>query len=296
MSTKPLCHADPEKPDDVLRAEAKAHLEASPALQVMAEILIVLRVAGVSWWAPEQLRARWGTATRMRWFAERPDLRQEITTALTGLVFNTARRKSPEFQAELIESVIEDSDIGAQHFEGAFDPRDVVVYGPVAEYWREIMASAPWHEEIPGHAPLVAAILGSLTAEKSALFGWTRTPLLSAYDVRAAIGARAWQLRLPLDVRVALDHARLAREATRPNEPFLAKDELGIVTPKVLSESFGLRDLEPVFQAAGTAMELALVPTRSDVVLVAPDTPVETRMNGVDEAPRRAQKGARRAS
>jgi hypothetical protein len=273
-SLLPFVHLDSEQADSVLRAEAKAHLESSAALQAIAEILVALRVANVSWWSPEQLRTRWSAAARMQWFEQRADLRQEITTALTGLLFNTARRKSPAFQAELIDSVIEDSAIGAEHFEGAFDPRDVAVYGPVAGLWSELMAAAPWHEEIPGHITLVTAMLTALTAEKSAQFAWVRLPILNAWDVRMAIGPRAWNAHMPLEVRVAIDSARLAREDTRPLEPFHAKDELMVATPKVLAESLGLRDLRGVFEAAGEAMGLARAPIKSDVVLKGPEEEV----------------------
>ena len=267
----PLVHENVAgKLDDVLRDEAKAHLAAAPCLQAVAEILIALRAANVPWWTPEQLRARWGADQRMRWFSQRADLRQEITTALTGLVFNTARRKSPAFQAELIDSVIEDSDIGAQHFEGAFDPRDIVVYAPVAEIWRELVACVPWDAELPVHAELVEAILEALLAEKSAVFGAARAPVLSAWEVRSAIGARAWHMRIPLEVRIAVDEARLVREAQRPRDPFHAKDELTIAVPKLLAQSFGLRDLKPVFEVAETTMGFVLTPSRSDVVLAAP--------------------------
>jgi hypothetical protein len=206
----------------------------------------------------------------MRWFAERPDLRQEITTALTGLVFNTARRKSPSFQAELIDSVIEDSDIGAEHFEGAFDPRDIVVYAPVDELWREIVARIPWCDEAAADATLVEAILDALTAEKSALFGASRAPLLSAWDVRSAIDTRAWHAHIPLAVRATIDDARLRHERERPREPFTAKDELKFATAKVLAASLALRDVKPVLDVAGSAMGFDLAPVRSDVVLAAP--------------------------
>jgi hypothetical protein len=271
---RPFVHEEAEaKSDEQLRAEAKDHLAQHASLQVVAEILIRLRVADLSWWTPEQLQARWGATSRMGWFAQRPDLRQEITTALTGLVFHTARRKSPLFQAELIDSVIQDSDIGAEHFEGAFDPRDLVVYGPVDEIWRELMARAPWHGESVMPPSLVESLLDILLADRSAAFGTPRTPILSAWDLRTAIDGRVWHTRVPLEVRIAIDDARLRQEKERAAAPFHAHDELAIATPKILAASIPFGDLRHVFTVAAAEMGLGASyasSSRSDVVLVAP--------------------------
>src|SRR5262249_20292374 len=150
------------------------------------------RNAELPWWTPEQLRARWPAKARLEWFEQRADLRQEITTALTGLMFNTARKKPADFQADLIDTVIDGSDIGAQHFEGAFDPRDLVVCGPVEELWREIVARIPWEEEASCPEPLIASMLESFLADKSATLGLTRAPLLRAVDLRSAIDSGVW--------------------------------------------------------------------------------------------------------
>ncbi len=254
------------KGDATLRAEATAYLAAHATLQVMAEVLITLRIARAPWWTPEQLRARWPAEERMRWFEQRFDLRQEITTALTGLMFNTARRKSPAFQAELIDSVIEDSDIGAAHFEGAFDPRDLVVYGPIEELWREIVRAAPWGDEDAIPASLVATLLESFLADRSAPFAFSRTPILDACGVRSAIDGRVWQTYVPLDVRAAIDDARLEREREGQGKPFHASDELAICLPKIIAASIPAVHLKGIFLAAGAAMGFADTPMRSDVV------------------------------
>src|SRR5690348_12052834 len=99
-----LKHHDFEKKDDgVLVQEAHTCLAKSPPLQVVAELLAELRTKGLSWWTPDGLRTRYSAGDRMRWIRERADLRQQITTKLTGLVPKAARKKDPEFQAGLLD-------------------------------------------------------------------------------------------------------------------------------------------------------------------------------------------------
>ncbi len=247
--------------DDVLRAEANAHLVAHPELQVVAEVLIRLRVMALAWWTPEQLRARWGAPVRLGWFAQRADLRQEITTALTGLVAKTARAKSPAFQAELIDAVIQSRDIDVQQFEGAFDPRDLVVYGPVAELWGELMARIPWtrgDDDVP--VRLIESLLESLVADKSPVFGIARAPALTPWDLRAAIDPLVWS-QLPLDARVAVEEARLRHEQSGALYP---RDEVLAATLRSIAAEIPRDALRAVLVAAGRAMGLE-GPAHSDV-------------------------------
>jgi len=262
-----LVHGNHEKKtDEELRREAAEHLAGSSALQVMADALILLRVANVPWWSPEQRRERYGAATRMKWLTQRADIRQEITTALCGLPRNTARKRSPEFQAELIDSVLEDSDSAATWFEGAFDPRDLVVYGPVASMWREIIACIPWEEEERVPASLIEQLLGAFIADKSHALGLSRAPLLEGWELRAAIDGRIWHSLIPLDLLLQVDEARLRHERERPNVPFRTKDELAIVTPRVIASYVPLSQLQPVFIAAGEAMGIEPFPAQSQPV------------------------------
>src|SRR5690349_14038197 len=117
---RPFEHQDAErKSDETLRQEGRAHLNATPALQLVAELLIKLRALDLPWWTPEALRARWPAVERMRWYRARPDLRQQITTALTGLAPKAARKKAPEFQGGLIDAVLDEGDVAARTFEHA---------------------------------------------------------------------------------------------------------------------------------------------------------------------------------
>jgi hypothetical protein len=260
----PLVHANQACEPAVLRQEAKDHLARWPALQVMAEVLIVLRGAGVSWWEPIQLSERWPVGERLHWFQQRPDLREEIACSMTGLALRGGRRRSVSFQAELIEAMA-DPVLDAQRLEEAFDPRDVVVYGPVGEIWDEVVECIPWDAELrPG---LVEQLLEVLIADRSTLLGGAtmRPPIISPLLLRTAIDTRAWQAHLPARIRAAVDDARLHRELTDPRTPFTARDELDVVTVGALASSLPLRALRPVFSAAARLMGLEHpVPSRSE--------------------------------
>jgi len=253
---KPLTHANVRSSDDdTLRREARAHLAKWPHLQLVAELLAKLRSMDLPWWTPSFTRDTWRPVTRMRWFAQRPDLRQRITSTLTGLPRTTARGKTPEFQADLVDAVLANGDATDEQFENAFDPCDMVVYGPAHEFWTAFREHMPWGEDSPAHQKLVGWLLRALVSERSTIDGemWRR-PILSAYDVRTAIDARVWQERIPTDVRVAIDEARLKYERARPREPYHARHELLVVTPENLPTHVPLLELGGVIQAAERAM------------------------------------------
>jgi hypothetical protein len=248
----PLVH--PQNADDAaLRQEATDHLARWPALQVMAEALIVLRAAGVPWWAPAATCARWPVGERLRWLEQRADLREEVVSSLTRLTLRDPRRRSLAFQTELVEATV-DPALDAQRVEEAFDPRALVVYGPVTELWDEVVKRVPWDAEVS--PALVEQLVGILLADKSAHLGTTRAPVLTAWQLRSAIDARAWQAHLPARVRAAVDDARLHHELVHPGVPFTARDELAIVTPAVLAANLPLRAMRPVFSAAARVMGL----------------------------------------
>jgi hypothetical protein len=249
----PLLHARQGDDDEARRSEARDHLAGWPALQVMAEVLIVLREAGGSWWAPALLCERWPASDRLRWLEQRADLRAEITRSVTGLSLREPRRRTVAFQAELIDAAA-DPGSDAARIEAAFDPRDLVVYGPVRELWDEVMRRIPWDAELP--PALVERLLAVLLADRSAVLGTTRPPILSAWRLRTAIDTRAWQSHLPARVRAAVDEARLHKELVEPGTPFSAREELVVVTPAVLAVNLPLRALRPVFSAAARLMGL----------------------------------------
>jgi hypothetical protein len=258
---EPLTHRGADQSDDVLAAEASAHLARLPSLQLMAELLTRLREMRLPWWTPDHLRKAYGAADRMGWLAERPDLRQRITSELTGLAPKAARKKAPEFQAALIDSVIDDGDITVAAFEAAFDPADLAVYAPVSDLWRLFRRRMPWEDDATAHQDLVGWLVGALLADKSSLDAAPRTPILTPWHVRTAIDGRVWHARIPLDVRVAIDEARLRRERERPGDPFHAAHDLAHAPPALIAASIPLKDLVPVLDVAGRAMGFELEPT-----------------------------------
>jgi len=280
----PLVHAGEGADADALRREAADHLARWPALQVMAEVLNLLRGAGVSWWAAAALCARWPITERLRWLEQRWDLREQITRSLTTVTLRDARRRSVTFQAELIEATV-DTAVDAQRVEEAFDPRDVVVYGPVVDIWDEVMRRIPWDGEM--RPALFEQLIALMLAERSAALGTTRPAILSPWQLRTAIDSRAWQAHVPARVRAAVDEARLHKELISPGAPFTARDELAIVTTSVLAANLPLRALKPVFSAAARVMGLEphAAPSQSqaapknDFAEVANDSDVEVTVS-----------------
>jgi hypothetical protein len=248
------------KTDDKLREEARAHLARSPQLQVVAEILGRLRTLALPWWSAERLRSAFPIATRVQWFVERPDLRQALTYRLTGFAPRAARARTPASQAELIDAVLDSGDVDCATVEAAFDPRDVAVYGPVGAYWKKFRESMPWDSDTRPHQQLVAWMLRTMTADRSE-DGTPRKPVLSAWDVRTSIDTKTWQTRIPLEVRVAIDEARLQSEKKNPREPFLARHEFETATPDIIAAHVPLRELQRVFIHAEKALGFAEVET-----------------------------------
>ena len=250
-----LSHAEVEERDDeVLRREARTHLAQSPPLQIVAELITKLRSLELPWWTPAVARAIWPATMRMRWLKQRPDVRQTITTKLTGLPPKAARRFWPDEQAALIDAVVDNGDIEVNALEEAFDPLDVVVYGPAGHFWREFRERMPWEESSQAHQKLAAWLIRALTADRSSVDGLHRKPVLSALDVRGAIHSAVWQARIPFDLRVEIDQARIKHERSRPREPFSARHELMIATPERIAENIPLSDLALIIERAETAM------------------------------------------
>jgi hypothetical protein len=261
-SPKPLAHQDAErKDDDALAREARTFLLAHPAVQLLAELLTKLREADLPWWSPQALRETWPAADRMRWLASRADVRQRVTTALTGFAPKAARKKPPEFQAALIDSALDEGDVTVRAFDEAFSPVELAVYGPAPALWRAFRERFPWDDRRPAHRELVAWLLAGLLADKSSIDDLKRAPILTPWDVRTAVDSRAWHTHMPLEVRAAIDDARLQREKSNPRDPFHAAADLAIALPDVIAANMPLRDLAGVFDAAERAMGLAAPPT-----------------------------------
>ncbi len=276
-------HESTSTSDDDLCREARTHLARSPHLQVVAEVLQKLRAQDLPWWTPESLRGTWSARARMRWYAQRPDLRQKITADLTGLPPNTARVKTPDFQADLLDAVLDNGDVGAAELEHAFQPADLVVYGPAEQMWTAFRERMPWNEESPVHQRLVAWLLRTLLSDRSHIDGMARKPILTPWEVRAAIDPVVWQTRIPADVRAAVDDARLRQERSRAREPFTTRQELFICTPDHIAASVPLVDLEGVVAAAERNMGFG-APMANDAMtpeaVALPSAPTSARGDG----------------
>jgi hypothetical protein len=247
-------HTAADASDEDLQREARAHLAKHAHTQLIAELVAKLRLLSPSWWSPEFLRHRWSALDRMRWLAQRADVRQRITTALTGLPANTARAKTPEFQADLIDSVLDSHDVNVDRFEEAFEPVDIAVYAPVAEIWTEFRERMPWGEDSPFSHRLVGWLLRTLLADRCAIDGAARKPILTPWEVRSAIDPRLWQTRVPVEVRAMVDEARLRQEKARPRDPFTARHELLICTPEQIAASIPIGELAGVLALAERSM------------------------------------------
>ncbi len=253
---RPFQHRDPQAAFCELETEARGYLAKAGSLQFIAELWDVLQKMPLSWWDADFTRKIWTPRSRMRWFEERADIRQRVTTALTGLPPNTAMKRDPHFQSELIDSVIDDGDINADKFESAFDACEMVVYGPAREFWSAFRERLPWEEDAPSHKKLVSWSLRQLLSERSTLLGMSRKPILTAWDVRSSIDSRVWQSRMPLEIRVAVDDARLRHEKARPRDAFHARHELSICVPEQIAEHIPLAEIAPVFLTAEKSMGL----------------------------------------
>lgn len=269
-----LTHGDSPKSDEKLAQEATSYLAKTPAVQLMTELYTRLREMSFPWWTPEHLRMAYPAIERVKWLAERPDIRQRVTTELTGLAPKAARKKMPDFQASLIDSVIESGDISVEDFESSFSPAEVTAYGPSSDIWRLFRRRMPWDDDSAPHKDLIGWLLGALLADKSSLDGTSRPPILSALGVRTAIDGRVWHTRIPLDVRVAIDQARFDHLRERPKDPFTAAQDLAIATPLIIATHIPLKELTGVLDIAAAALGFESAPK--------PPTGSEPRPRGDD--------------
>lgn len=253
-----LNHSEVEDRDDEsLRREAFAFLGQHPPLQLVAELMQKLRALDLPWWTAEFARSTWPAAMRMRWLKARPDLRQTITTRLTGLAPNAARRFWPDDQAALIDAVVDTADVEVTAFDAAFDPFDLVVYGNAEQFWMQFRERMVWEDSGPVHQKLIAWLLRALLSDRSSMDGLSRRPILSPLDVRGSIDVNVWQASIPYELRVELDLARIKHERSRPREAFNARSELMIITPERIAAHIPLKELLPVVERAEQALGFA---------------------------------------
>jgi hypothetical protein len=259
MSDAPTSLRHPETPkaeDTALAQESRSHVANNGALQLIAELVPKLRGSRFSWWTPELLRGTWDANERMGWFKQRPDIRQRITCSLTGLRPKASRNKQPDFQAALIDSVIDDGDVTVEQFENAFDAIELAAYSPVAEIWHRFRERMPWDQDLPPNQELAGWLIERLLASSSTIDGMTRKPILTAHAIRTTIPGKIWHSKIPLEIRVAIDDLRFEHERANPGEPFHAIHDLSVATPTIIAANIPLRDLLCVLDVAEKAMGL----------------------------------------
>lgn len=253
MAIQPFVHKDPKATDDTLNAEADEYAGKTVPIQVTTELLMTLREIDVPWWSPEKRRSALSAGDRMKSLTQRPDIRQRIMTELCGLPPKAARRMGIDSQSELIDDVLlEDKSI--HEFENAFKPAELVIYGNAAALFYQFMDAMPFDKDTDPHRTLIAAIIESCLSDKREHDKKKLSPVLTYHDVRTAIDYDVWQDRIPRELRVAVDKARLEQEKAKPRDPFTARAEIDIVTVSNITKHIPLKQLAPILEAAAKKM------------------------------------------
>ena len=113
--------------------------------------------------------------------AERPDVRGKVTHALTGLAPGASRHAPGDFQAELVQRVLDAGDITLEAWEASFDAQDLATEGPRHEIWRAFRERFPWDDPDEGDEALLVWFLEQLLQERDG------TSILTPLYVRSAI-------------------------------------------------------------------------------------------------------------
>ncbi len=251
-----LLHTDPDSTDNARAAEAETFLSEHPELQYVSTCIDLLRKANVDWFTSGQLRDAFPANVRMKWFVDRPDIRQRITTELTGLKAGAARKRSTERQAMDIDDAI-GVDCTVQEFDAAFQPDELAVYGDAGAIFKLLLERFPWETNDPLLRELVAMLLDALLEPRG-----DKPQIMSHLQMRSALPEEHVQERIPLRVRVAVNRARLEHEAEHPSKPFTAEMELAIMTPVTIAAHLDLLEVYHVFKRAGELM--AFIPVAAD--------------------------------
>lgn len=245
---------EPHVEDDVLAQLSREQLASDPTTQLLAELWAHLRAAARPWWGAEALRLVWPVQDQLSWFADRPDVRGRVTHVLTGLAPRAARMQTVEMQAMLVEAVLDAGDVPVAALSQVFDPAEMAVHAPPGEIWDRFVERFPWGNPQPEDRALLLAVVQALLLERSLPNG-SRVQILTPLFLRSAVDSRAWQAGVPVDVRAAVDAARLRAEWE--GRPFDSRQELQIVGLARLVEALPAAELRPVVDAARRAMQAA---------------------------------------
>jgi len=235
----------PLETDDVLAARAQKALAKSREAQLVAALLSELGQRNRPWWTSQSLRDKWNTTTRLTWLKDRPDVRGRVTQALTGLAPRAARDATVEFQASLIDMVLETGDVSLSDWESAFSPGDLALHGPTSQLWHEFRARFPWDAPAKEDRSLLVWLLDELLRERRE--GGRTTSIMTPLYVRSAIDVRVWQEHIPLDIRVQVDGRRLRKELE--GKGFTCRDELAAVKTERIVEHIAPKHLMGILDA-----------------------------------------------
>lgn len=231
--------------DDVLVARAQEKLSKSREAQLLASLLVQLRERQRPWWSAQSLRGAWPTGLRLKWLEKRPDVRGRLTHQLTGLARLAAREATIEFQASLIDMVLEAGDVSLEDWDRAFAVEDLAVHGPTSVMWQEFRSRFPWDRPEPEDRDLLVWLLVELLEERKE--GTRTSSIMTPLYVRSAIDVRVWQEHIPLDIRVQVDGRRLRKELE--GKSFTCRDELAVVKLERIVEHIPAQHLKGILDA-----------------------------------------------
>jgi hypothetical protein len=231
--------------DDVLVARAQEKLAKSREAQLLVSLLTQLRERNRPWWSPQVLRDVWPTNLRLKWLEKRPDVRGRLTHQLTGLVRLAAREATIDFQASLIDMVVEAGDLSVEDWEKSFEVEDLAIYGPTSVLWQEFRSRYPWDDPAPEDRELLVWLLVELLEERKE--GGRTSSIMTPLYVRSAIDVRVWQEHIPLDIRVQVDGRRLRKELE--GKSFTSRDELAVVKIERIVEHIPAPHLKGILDA-----------------------------------------------
>ncbi|MCI0479312.1 hypothetical protein L0Y59_02100 [Candidatus Uhrbacteria bacterium] len=261
MATNPLTHADTSRSDEQLAEEARAYREDHKDTQFICWLLTLLRSLNLPWWTPTLLREAFPSLVRMMALAQRPDIRQTITTVLVGLPRNTARILNPTMQAQLLDQVVDNNDVPVDKWEAEFTPEDLAAYMDKVALWHLFRGRLPLTENTPVHQDIACSVMEALLLPRKSSTGKSLGQILTEHDVVCAIERRVWQTYIPIETRMAIDEALLTLEREKKTTPFHAKDILGIATPRITADTIPLKEFfDGILDAAEKAMGLEKKP------------------------------------
>lgn len=237
-----------KKSDEQLAQEAKDHLAGSVPLQVTAEFIRVIRRLDLEELNAPVRRTLLSATDRLQALTQRPDIRQRVTTALAGVPAKAARKMDANFQASLIDQVVDSEDRTPTEFDEAFDPDELVAYCDASDILNGLLGEFSWEADSDPRRDAVASLIESFLKERGLHGGKPLKPVLTHLDVMGAIPSNIWNTKVPLEIRDRIRDAEIEQERTKPREIFTAKQRLEIATPRILVANILLADLHGVIQ------------------------------------------------